>query len=801
MATIDSKEERQLSQNAVAGLVIGLAAFIAGIILHLLRGGQPGLSLLIVGWFITLLSFPFVLSEEGRKRALIFLNVPFGVFSLDAKSVQNLVYPFRIVFCIIGAALMILYPLLALFVMVNPTDTWFWHIGPLQLFFVGATIVICNLLLSLDVKKAVIVINVVFMMVFAFIILVAVNYVNVRHFKRYDWTQGASRQLSSQTVSIISNLDDKHHVVITTLFAPMDQLSAVTFGSLKDLLEEYRFDSSNIEVHHVDPLSDRIAMLRLKDQLKGPLQLNSVLVQCGANNKQVSLNDLIEQPSNPNQNPYMAQEPPKFKGEDAITAAIISVTQEKQSTICFTTGHGERDYDDYDKETGLSQFATALRRDNYKLDKVNLSLKKEVPSDCDLLVIAGPTKDFQPSELAALGVYLSKNGKLLIMLEPKIAGGGACGLDPLLAEYSVKANPDLMVVNKVRDMFTGEETISDQIIVAADAGYPPSKITDKIRTENTVLPGACPVDSAMPEPEGAPPGAPPAGPYRVTSLCKSAEGASWGITDLKKVDEKNSVKGPFSLAVSVEPKGTQQPNPYGGPPMTNPNEKVEGPRLVVFGSAHFAMNAFIRAYGNQDLLMNVVSWLAVKEAQMGIAAKPFEDRPIALTPVAAKVIFLFSVLLMPIFGAVSGIAVWVMRQKLVPGKLSKGFYLGFISVTLGLAVIFQALANVLGVMGAIAPETAKMLAMIAAVPALLGAAGLFVLCYKAWESIQDGNAGTTPGKVGALLACTILSVLCIFFAWWVPYAGALVAAANYAVTVALISNICSAVNQFSEASR
>ena len=54
--------------------------------------------------------------------------------------------------------------------------------------------------------------------------------------------------------------------------------------------------------------------------------------------------------------------------------------------------------------------------------------------------------------------------------------------------------------------------------------------------------------------------------------------------------------------------------------------------------------------------------------------------------------------------------------------------------------------------------------MVAFLPA--GVFLLFVLCYKAWESIQDGHARTTPGKAIGFLFVPIYSFYWLFQCTW-----------------------------------
>jgi hypothetical protein len=617
----------------------GAAAFLAGLCVAFASQAWQHLAIaLIIAGFAAAALSVFFIAVLGRPAALNPLGLVLWLTAL------------------LGAVAFVAGQILG-----AVTEGWLTFCA--ALIFGGFVVAVVSLLLNIGTRRASAIINTAFLVYFAFIIVIVINYVNSRHFKRFDWTAEHHHQLTSQTLNIITNLDAKHRVSITTLFILMDAQQAGIFSALRDLLEEYRYNSSNIEVHHIDPITDRITAQKLKEQVKTSVNelLNTVVLQCGDRSKVVPMRDLLEMPQTPDYNPYMAREPPKFKGEDAITSAILAVAQEKQPTIYFTTGHGERDFDDFDKDMGMSQFGKILRRDNYKLEKLNLSTKKQVPEDCDLLVIAGPAKTFREDEVAALRQYLARNGKLMVMLQPKLASGGApSGLEALLAEYNIKANSDFMILNKVQDIL-GRVAVTDQVIVQPDTGYPPGKITDKIRNQNTIFPAACQVDSAMPETEGAPPGA-AAGPYRVSPLCKSAD-SSWGETDINKPDENKGVKGPFSLAVSVQPKGPERPNPYGGPPMPNPDENLPGPRLVVFGSVEFAANSTVKSFGNQDLIMNAVAWLAAKESQMGISAKPFEDRPINVSPAQLRTIFIFVFLLLPEFGVIAGVVVWFVRRK------------------------------------------------------------------------------------------------------------------------------------------
>ena len=72
---------------------------------------------------------------------------------------------------------------------------------------------------------------------------------------------------------------------------------------------------------------------------------------------------------------------------------------------------------------GFSDFQTAVQKDNYKVEPVNLLQKAEVPSDCTVLVIAGPTGDYIQPEVDAIKKYVEDGGRALFLLDPPLQLG------------------------------------------------------------------------------------------------------------------------------------------------------------------------------------------------------------------------------------------------------------------------------------------------------------------------------------------------------------------------------------------
>ena len=491
-------------------------------------------------------------------------------------------------------------------------------------------------------RKALVGTNVAIMSIFAAGIFAIVGFLNNRHYERVDLTLTGKYSLSQKTKNILKNLDKS--VVITTLFNPGEMF----YEQISDILKEYAFHTDKLKVEQIDPLRNRTRVEELAKRLKlDDLQINTVVFECGQYSKHVQQNELIEK-----------QYPFKFKGEEAFTEAILNVTQEKQTAIYFVTGHGERSFEDFDRG-GISGIANSLKRDNCRVSPLDILSVKKVPDDCEVLVVAGPTKAYLTEELNIIRNYLEGKGKLLLMLEPALEPNAPTGFKTLMAEYGIMIRDDVVVYNKVNLPMFGLQTVAE-IYVGKDE-YSDHPITNDLKNFNTIIFGACSVSPAPPNDQM---------PYQVTELVHAPEG-SWGETDVANLRQKKpennvdvDVQGPVSLGVAAQIKELPKSVTQAHPNMANdPNAKPQGARLVVFGDVNFVSNEYADNPGNVDLLRNSISWLAKKETQLGISAKPPDLRKATINPVQMKVITWVSIAGIPVIPIILGGIVWWKRRR------------------------------------------------------------------------------------------------------------------------------------------
>jgi len=221
------------------------------------------------------------------------------------------------------------------------------------------------------------------------IVIAAVVVANVladRYNKSYDSTANKRYSLSDQTAKIVKGL--KQNATITYFN------QSTRFRDGKDLLEQYANLSPKVQVKYVDP--DKDPQLAREAGIRS---LGTAVVQVGDKKEEA-----------------------KSMTEEGITGAFIRDLKSNTRTVCFTSGSGEHQLDDSNRE-GLSHFKELLAKDNYETKSVDLLTKAEVPGDCTTLVIAGPTKNYEQPEVEAIKKYVENGGRALFMLDPPLKLG------------------------------------------------------------------------------------------------------------------------------------------------------------------------------------------------------------------------------------------------------------------------------------------------------------------------------------------------------------------------------------------
>jgi len=568
-------------------------------------------------------------------------------------------------------------------------------------------------------RKALISLNVLVMLVVAAVILVMVNYLSYRHFWRKDYSQSQLYQLSGQTKNIVSSLDQS--VSIMVFYDPGTQEGFEASQYLRQLLAEYVLVGPRITTEFIRLDSDPARLRELVKKYE-VTEANTVVVTAGEQRKNVPPTEIIKHQGGMYDQPVRTI----YAGEPAITAAIKAVTEPEQKKVYFVTGHKERSPALTDKN-GYSSAARDLRGANYEVpDPVNLLTVRDVPRDCDLLVIAGPERPFAPEEVEALARYLDQGKPAFILLDPLadadyrfirfgfeslLEARGISVKDTLVLDpdsaYLYPTNPVPQSVSSYHDITRAMQGVSMVFQYArsletkrAEGGY---TATPLLRTSARSW-GETDLQT---EDKGQPTGG---GANLLEDAGKNWKPGQWVggqlllLTEIpgeiaKQEQQTVSVIASTPTTVTVSRKFSQIPDgkkkqqyllrkPMGPDegkddkgPLTlavagsrsdggragasPPGQKGPGRqthRLVVVGDSDWAGNSSIGLPGNQDFFLNCVSWLTGKTEDIGIRPKKPELAGLSLDARQMKAMIWVVLVAMPAAIILAGCVVWWLRR-------------------------------------------------------------------------------------------------------------------------------------------
>lgn len=215
-------------------------------------------------------------------------------------------------------------------------------------------------------------------------------------YRNIDVSSTKIYDISDTSKKLLKDLDKK---VTFTVLAEKEK----TDDRIKTFLSKYTALSKNMSVKWIDPVLHPSALTDYN------AQANSIVVDCADTEKNtiISFQDIIVMDTSSYYYTGNASES-EFDGEGQLTSAVNYVSSDANKKIYRTAGHGE---------ATLSGTVTDLMdKNNYEVEELNMVMTPSVPADCDLLLMYAPTTDLTDDEKKAVRDYLSKGGKVTILL-------------------------------------------------------------------------------------------------------------------------------------------------------------------------------------------------------------------------------------------------------------------------------------------------------------------------------------------------------------------------------------------------
>ncbi|MBK7769003.1 MAG: Gldg family protein [bacterium] len=288
--------------------------------------------------------------------------------------------------------------------------------------------------------------------------------------------------------------------------------------------------------------------------------------------------------------------------ESALLSAVYRLASGRLSRVMFLTGHGEHMLDSSERPGYLST-SVALSDQGYDVRPLTLSGGARVPESCDVLVIAGPRLDPEPSEVAAIDAFLARGGAVLALTDPPTPAGWSAWL----RGWRLVPTGEVLIDAERLSVAQG---LGPRTVAIIDT-YSHHEIVHSLHGLVTTFPLSQPVmrtegtDSTL---FGGP-------------LLSTGE-RTWGETDpgtmftgRPEFDPATDTRGPLPFGWVLEARrGQERPG-----------------RLVVIGNSEFLNNATVNQGANRDLLLNIMGWLAREQALIQVRGRDPLSQPVVLS--------------------------------------------------------------------------------------------------------------------------------------------------------------------------
>jgi ABC-type uncharacterized transport system involved in gliding motility auxiliary subunit len=450
------------------------------------------------------------------------------------------------------------------------------------------------------------------------LVLAGVNFLANRYDRSWDSTANKQFSLSDQTIKEVRGLKRDVHA---TYFG-----SNETFTNARDLLERYASLNPRFHVEYIDP--ERKPALA---KAAGYRPDATILMNSGDR-----------------------REAAKSLSEEEVTGALIRSLKSGARNVCVLNVAGEHRIDD-EGDGGYAFLKQVLERDNYTVRSIDLKpaapdaskplaigqtpaeANVEIPKDCTVVIVGGPSLDYSPAVVTALKNYVENGGRAMILLDSVLKIGREqppaenAGLTKLLSDWGVTVNKDLVL-----DLSGVGELLRLPPEVPMILSYDSHPITQPLNRVATAFPLARSLTIKS-------------GDRTTISKLFGTNEDSVAVTSVGPggaIDPKKGTKGPLTLAVA----GTF-------------NGATPG-RFVVVGTSLWSQNSMLgsRSLDNRDLLANMVNWLASDEDLISIRPKAPEDRPLNITNGNLKSMFWLSFVIFPLGVVALGMATWWKRR-------------------------------------------------------------------------------------------------------------------------------------------
>ncbi len=483
------------------------------------------------------------------------------------------------------------------------------------------------------IRRVQIGLNVLAQIILLLFLAAMVNSIAFKHYQRWDFSRDQKYTLSDKTKRFLRTVKGKMRVIV--FFSPNTPITA----DLQNLLTEYQYaGKGTIDIERIDPERNLSRAKEMFDKYKVVSDESLLVIDYEGRNKTVKASEMAEI----DQSGMAFGEGPRvtaFKGEQAITSAMMDVVQGKKNTLGYVLGHKEPPLSG---NTNISVLKAFIENENIKFQELNLFDVGAIPAELKTILIIGPQYDLSDREIKLLRDFWDKQGRILLLLDP---AAKTPRLDAFLNELGVKVNDDRLMVF----LRTGiQELALTRDVQAHFLGGNP--VTKRLADVRALFFGG--TSSLTLEPDRV-----RAANVRLDPLIQAEKGyfaeTDYNSDNQPKFQADAKAAGaPPTIGAAVE-RGAS----------ADERVQMNSSRLVVVSNATFVQdNAVTQDQQALDFISGSVNWLLSREQLIGIAPKISKPLTFTLNEDALRNLRWIILVGMPLIFALLGAAVWWQRR-------------------------------------------------------------------------------------------------------------------------------------------
>lgn len=443
-----------------------------------------------------------------------------------------------------------------------------------------------------------------------------------------DLTTNKIFEVSDQTIDYLKKLDKK---VSVTVLATEEEFSGnnTYYNQANEVIQKYAKYSSNITINYIDLYSNPDFAQKYP---KETLYQGYIIVECGDRHQVLTPYDLFNtQTDSSSGSTYITSS----KAEEAMTSAVMNVTNANPPSVVVLTGYGVTD---------VSSYTRTLETNGYIVSEVDL-LTGDIDQEADMLILAAPLTDLSDEVLKKLDTYLDNDGKFgkNLMYFASASQPALPNLEEFLKEWGIIVGDGYLA-----------ETDSAKTYVMGPT-YTMQQYGDEAYTEK-LSSTAYPVLMFASRPLSSAFGESGTSSNRSTSVLLSTydtsavvpsnldKNSDWSLADADKASYATILVGQRLKYENTTPLIS---------------------RVIAIGSVEFVDQSFLTytAINNGDYAVNLANTVCGKDDGISIVSKTVGAKNLGITEKQSNVIGGFFEFVVPVLVLIAGSVIWLRRRN------------------------------------------------------------------------------------------------------------------------------------------